>query len=64
MQTGTIVSIERVDRKVTDPDMGRVLRTHPFAGQIELIKVDADSSVGTIIQGTGVQVGNRAMIVP
>ncbi len=64
-QAGMVVSIERVDREVTDPNTGRVLRTiTTSAGRVELTDVDSGSSIGTIVQGTGIQVGDRAVIVP
>ncbi len=63
-RTGMRLSIERVDREVTDPETGEVLRrvTTPI-GQIELTEVDARSGVGRIISGTGFQVGDKARAV-
>lgn len=61
-RAGMTLSIERVDREVRDPQTGEVLRTvsSPI-GQIELTEVDARSGVGRIINGTGFQVGDKAV---
>lgn len=60
-RTGMRLSIERVEREVTDPDTGEVLRrvTTPI-GQIELTEVDGGSGVGRIVSGSGFQVGDKA----
>lgn len=60
-RTGMRLSIERVDREVTDPETGEVLRrvTTPI-GQIELTEVDGGSGVGRIVSGSGFQVGDKA----
>lgn len=63
-RTGMILSIERVTREVTDPTTGEVIRTVTApVGQIELTEVDERSGVGTIINGTGLQVGDRAIAI-
>ena len=63
-RAGMKVSIERVVREVKDPATGAVLRTvtSPI-GQIELTEVDAQSSVGRVISGTGFRVGDQASAV-
>jgi hypothetical protein len=63
-RVGMVLSVERVSREVTDPVTGEVLRslTVPI-GRIELTDVDARSAVGTLVQGTGLQVGDRAIAV-
>lgn len=63
-RSGMMLSIERVDREVTDPETGEVLRrvTTPI-GQVELTEVDGRSGVGRIVSGSGFQVGDQARAV-
>lgn len=63
LQPGMVLSIERVEREVTDPETGEVIRTltSPI-GQIKLTDVDTRSGMGEIISGTEFQVGDRARI--
>jgi hypothetical protein len=58
------ISIERVTREVKDPATGEVIRTvtDPI-GQIELTNVDALSSEGRVVSGSGMKVGDRAIAV-
>jgi curli biogenesis system outer membrane secretion channel CsgG len=63
-RAGMILSIERVTREVTDPATGEVIRTVTApVGRIELTEVDERSGVGTIVNGTGLQIGDRAIAV-
>lgn len=63
-RTGMMLSIERIDRTVIDPQTGEALRTITTPiGQIELTEVDARSGVGRIVSGTGFQVGDQARTV-
>jgi curli biogenesis system outer membrane secretion channel CsgG len=63
-RAGMVLSIERVTREVTDPATGEVIRTVTApVGQIELTEVDERSGVGTIVSGSGLQVGDRARAV-
>jgi curli biogenesis system outer membrane secretion channel CsgG len=61
-RVGMTVSIERVVREVKDPATGEVLRTVTTPiGRIELTEVDGRSSMGRVVNGTGFQVGDRAI---
>jgi curli biogenesis system outer membrane secretion channel CsgG len=63
-RTGMMLSIERIDRTVLDPQTGEVLRTVTTPiGRIELTEVDARSGVGRVISGTGFQIGDKARAV-
>lgn len=63
-RTGMTVSIERITREVKDPATGEVIRTMTApVGQIELTSVDARSSEGRVISGSGMKVGDRAIAV-
>lgn len=62
-EDGMVLSIERVNREVTDPETGEVIRTLTTPiGQIELTNVDARSGIGRIVSGSGFQIGDRARI--
>jgi curli biogenesis system outer membrane secretion channel CsgG len=63
-RAGMTISIERVTREVKDPATGEVIRvvTSPV-GRIELTNVDARSSEGRVVSGSGMQVGDRAIAV-
>jgi hypothetical protein len=58
---GLKVAIERVTQKITDPATGKVIReiSQPV-GLVELVDVDAQSSVGRIVKGSGFRVGDTA----
>jgi curli biogenesis system outer membrane secretion channel CsgG len=60
---GMVLSIERVVKSVRDPSTGKVLRvvSQPI-GRVQLVEVDATSSVGKVIagKGGGFRVGDRA----
>ena len=63
-RTGMTVSIERVTREVKDPATGEVIRTVAApVGRIELTSVDARSSEGRVVSGSGMKVGDRAIAV-
>ncbi len=63
-RTGMTVSIERVTREVKDPATGEVIRTVTAPiGRIELTNVDARSSEGRVVSGSGMKVGDRAIAV-
>jgi curli biogenesis system outer membrane secretion channel CsgG len=64
-RTGMMLSVERVEREVRDPQTGAVLRsiTAPI-GRIELTEVDAKSAVGRIVSGAGLRVGDQARAMP
>jgi curli biogenesis system outer membrane secretion channel CsgG len=63
-RTGMTISIERVTREVKDPATGEVIRTVTAPiGQIELTNVDALSSEGRVVSGSGMKVGDRAIAV-
>jgi curli biogenesis system outer membrane secretion channel CsgG len=63
-QTGMTLSIERVTREVKDPATGAVIRTVTASvGRIELTSVDARSSEGRVVSGTGMRVGDRAVVM-
>ncbi len=61
---GMTLSVERVVKTVKDPATGKVLRTltQPI-GRIQLTDVDATSSLGKILNGTGFKVGDRAKAI-
>ncbi|MGY6528568.1 MAG: CsgG/HfaB family protein [Cyanobacterium sp.] len=57
--SGLRVSIERVSREIKDPATGEVIRqVTQQLGVVELQDVDASSSEGRIISGSGFQVGD------
>jgi curli biogenesis system outer membrane secretion channel CsgG len=63
-RVGMTISIERVTREVKDPATGQVIRTVTSpVGRIELTSVDARSSEGRVISGTGMRVGDQAIAV-
>ncbi|NJR39155.1 MAG: penicillin-binding protein activator LpoB [Leptolyngbyaceae cyanobacterium CSU_1_4] len=63
-RAGMTISIERVTREVKDPATGEVIRTITAPiGQIELTQVDARSSEGRVVSGSGMKVGDRAIAV-
>jgi curli biogenesis system outer membrane secretion channel CsgG len=63
-RAGMTISIERVTREVKDPATGEVIRTVTSpVGRIELTSVDARSSEGRVVSGSGMQVGDRAIAV-
>ena len=60
---GMILSIERVTKTVKDPSTGKVLRVvSQSIGRIQLVDVDAGSSVGKVVAGrvSSMRVGDRA----
>jgi hypothetical protein len=58
------ISIERVTREVKDPATGEVIRTVTApVGRIELTNVEARSSEGRVLSGSGMKVGDRAIAV-
>ena len=60
VKVGDTLRILRVTRTVTDPATGAVLREiTQELGQVRIDDVDAGSSLGTVITGTGIQVGDR-----
>ncbi|NJM68365.1 MAG: penicillin-binding protein activator LpoB [Acaryochloris sp. RU_4_1] len=61
---GMVVSVERVIKDIKDPTTGKVLRRQTQSvGRIQLTEVDAQSSVGKILTGTGFKVGDVAKAV-
>jgi curli biogenesis system outer membrane secretion channel CsgG len=63
-RAGMTISIERVTREVKDPATGEVIRTVTApVGQIELTNVEARSSEGRVLSGSGMKVGDRAIAV-
>ena len=60
VKVGDTLRILRVTRTVTDPATGAVLREiTQELGQVRIDDVDAGSSLGTVITGSGIQVGDR-----
>jgi curli biogenesis system outer membrane secretion channel CsgG len=63
-RVGMTISVERVTREVKDPATGQVIRTVTApVGRIELTSVDAGSSEGRVVSGSGMQIGDRAIAV-
>ncbi len=61
---GMVVSVERVIKDIKDPTTGKLLRRQTQSiGRIQLTEVDAQSSVGKILTGTGFKVGDVAKAV-
>ncbi|WP_299408155.1 CsgG/HfaB family protein [Acaryochloris sp. IP29b_bin.148] len=61
---GMVVSVERVIKDIKDPTTGKLLRRQTESvGRIQLTEVDAQSSVGKILTGTGFKVGDVAKAV-
>lgn len=58
-KVGDVLVVERVIRTVNDPLTGQLLRniTQPI-GRVRVSEVDPESSVGIIIEGSGVKVGD------
>ncbi len=64
VKVGDRMSIERVTREIRDPETGEILRRlSSEVGTIELIDVDAVSSVGRIPVGAEFQIGDLAKTV-
>lgn len=60
-QVGQILTIERVVRQVKDPETGEPLREiKESIGQVQLTEVDDRSSVGVILTGTDLAIGDLA----
>lgn len=60
-RAGMKVSIERISKKIKDPETGEVIRTlTEKIGIVELTDVDAKSSVGRVISGNNFEVGDIA----
>ena len=60
VKVGDTLRILRVTRTVTDPATGAVLREiTQELGQVRIDDVDAGSSLGTVITGSGIEVGDR-----
>ena len=60
-QVGDRMTIERVTREIRDPVTDAILRRMSSGiGTIELIDVDAISSIGRIVAGSGFQIGDLA----
>ena len=57
VKVGDQLSVERVGEEIKDPATGRVIRrlTTPV-GVVSVIEVDDESSVATIVSGTGFRV--------
>ncbi|MEO0376568.1 MAG: CsgG/HfaB family protein [Cyanobacteria bacterium P01_A01_bin.17] len=61
---GMVLSVERVIKEIKDPETGKLLRRQTQSiGRLQLTEVDAQSSVGTILNGQGFEVGDRAKAV-
>jgi curli biogenesis system outer membrane secretion channel CsgG len=61
IRPGMTVSVERVIKEIKDPVTGKRLRTQSQPiGKIQIVEVDAQSSVGKVLNGTGFRVGDRA----
>ena len=59
VQVGDILQVSNVKNTIKDPDTGKVLREETEElGQIRIEEVDANSSAGSIIAGSGFQIGN------
>jgi len=60
LEAGTILKIKRVNRTVKDPATGRVLREiSNLVGELRVNEVDNHSSVGTIVSGNKIKVGDK-----
>ena len=60
VEAGAVLKVKRVTRTVKDPATGRVLREiASIIGEIRVDEVDEGSSVGTIISGDSVKVGDK-----
>lgn len=61
---GMVMSVERVIKDIKDPTTGKLLKRQTESmGRIQLTEVDAQSSVGKILTGTGFKVGDVAKAV-
>ena len=60
VEAGAVLKVKRVTRTVKDPATGRVLREiASIIGEIRVDEVDEGSSVGMIISGDSVKVGDK-----
>jgi len=60
VKVGDTLRILRVTRTITDPATGAILREiTQELGQLRIDEVDAGSSLGTVITGSGIQVGDQ-----
>ena len=60
VEAGTLLKVKRVTRTVKDPASGKVLREIASTiGEIRVDEADEGSSVGTIVSGDSVQVGDK-----
>ena len=60
LEAGTVLQVHRVTRSVKDPATGRVLREiTSVIGKLRLDVVDEGSSVGSLISGDSVRVGDK-----
>ena len=58
VKAGDQLSIERVSQEIKDPATGKVIRRMTSnVGVVKVTEVDADSSVASIVSGTGFKVG-------
>ncbi len=59
VKAGDVLNILRVSRTVKDPATGKVLREiTSTVGQVRIDQADAGSSVGTVVSGSGIKVGD------
>jgi curli biogenesis system outer membrane secretion channel CsgG len=59
LEAGTTLNVLRVDRTVKDPATGKPLRQIVSeVGRVRVDEADNDSSIGTIISGTGIKLGD------
>jgi len=64
LKVGDQLSVERVTKEIKDPATGQVIRRMSSqVGVIKLTDVDDVSSVGTIVSGSGIKVGDACKTV-
>lgn len=64
IKVGDQMSVERVGREIKDPATGQVIRRMTTKlGVIQITEVDDQSSVGTIVSGSGFKVGDMVKTI-
>jgi curli biogenesis system outer membrane secretion channel CsgG len=59
VKVGDTLAVERVGQEIKDPATGKVIRRMTSAvGVVKIVDVDADSSVGNVVSGTGFKVSD------
>jgi len=59
VKVGDQLAVERTSQEIKDPATGKVIRRlTEMVGILRIVDVDADSSVGAVVSGTGFKVSD------